>query len=113
MTKHEMLAWHHQLDGHEFEQALGVGDRQRSLACCSPWGHKESDTTELNLDLFSPQNSYFHSTPTPGMVFSYNTQFMLECLLLRTLTCLLTKISTYIENFVSFMDISLCVIFFS
>ena len=36
----------HQLDGHEFEQTLGVGDGQRSLACYSPWGHKESDTTE-------------------------------------------------------------------
>ena len=35
-----------QLDGHEFEQALGVGDRQGSLACCSPWGRKELDTTE-------------------------------------------------------------------
>ena len=34
------------IDGHEFEQAPGVGDGQRSLACCSPWGHKESDTTE-------------------------------------------------------------------
>ena len=38
--------WHHQLNGHEFEQSLRVGDGQRSLACCSPWGHKESDTTE-------------------------------------------------------------------
>ena len=46
MTEDEMVGWHHQLDGHEFEQALGVGDRQGSLACCSPWGHKESDTTE-------------------------------------------------------------------
>ena len=50
------VEWHLQLDGHEFEQALGAGDRQGSLACCSPWGHKESDTTELNLNLFSPQN---------------------------------------------------------
>ena len=41
-----MAGWHHQLDGHEFEQTLGVGDGQRSLECCSPWGHKESDTTE-------------------------------------------------------------------
>jgi len=41
-----MVGWHHQLDGHEFEQALGVGDGQGSLACCSPWGRKESDTTE-------------------------------------------------------------------
>ena len=37
---------YHQLDGHEFEQALGVGDGQGSLACCSPWGHKELDMTE-------------------------------------------------------------------
>ena len=45
MTEDEMVGWHHQLYGHEFEQALGVGDRQRGLACCSPWGHKESDMT--------------------------------------------------------------------
>ena len=42
----EIVGWHQQLDGHEFEQALGVGDGQGSLACCSPWGHKESDLTE-------------------------------------------------------------------
>ena len=41
----EMVGWHHRLDGREFEQALGVGDGQGSLACCSPWGHKEPDTT--------------------------------------------------------------------
>ena len=46
MTEDEMVGWHHQLNGHEFEQSLGVGDRQGSLACCNPWGHKESDTTE-------------------------------------------------------------------
>ena len=46
MTEDEMVGWHHRLDGHEFEQALGVGDRQGGLACSSPWGHKESDTTE-------------------------------------------------------------------
>ena len=40
------MRWHHQLDGHEFEQALGVDDGQGSLTCCSPWGHKESDMTE-------------------------------------------------------------------
>ena len=45
-TEDEMVGWHHQLDGHEFEQALGVDDGQRSLECCSPWGCKESDTTE-------------------------------------------------------------------
>ena len=46
MTEHEMAEWHHRLDGHEFEQAPGVGDGQGGLACCSPWGHRESDTTE-------------------------------------------------------------------
>ena len=46
MTEDEMVGWHHQLNGHEFEQAPEFGDKQRSLACCSPWGHKESDTTE-------------------------------------------------------------------
>ena len=46
MTEDEMVEWHHQLDGHEFEQAPGVGDGQGSLVCCSPWGCKESDTTE-------------------------------------------------------------------
>ena len=45
-TEDEITRWHHQLDGHEFEQAPGVGDGQGSLVCCSPWGHKESDTTE-------------------------------------------------------------------
>ena len=41
-----MIGWHHQLNGHEFEQALGVGDGQGSLVCGSPWGHNELDTTE-------------------------------------------------------------------
>ena len=41
-----MVEWHHQLDGHEFEQALGVCDGQGSLGCCSPWGHKELGLTE-------------------------------------------------------------------
>ena len=41
-----MVRWHHQLNGHEFEQAPGVGDGQGGLACCSPWGRKESDMTE-------------------------------------------------------------------
>ena len=46
MTEDEMVGWHHQLSGHEFEQALTVGDGQGSLVCYSPWGGKESDTTE-------------------------------------------------------------------
>ena len=46
MTESEMVGWHHRLDRREFEQTLGVGDRQGSLTCCSSWGQKESDTTE-------------------------------------------------------------------
>ena len=46
MTEDEMVGWHHRLDGHEFEQVPGVGGGQGSLACCGPWGRKESDTTE-------------------------------------------------------------------
>ena len=46
MTEDEMVGWHHPLDGHEFERVLGAGDGQGGLVCCSPQGHKESDTTE-------------------------------------------------------------------
>ena len=46
MTEDEMVGWHHQLSGHRFEQAPGVGDGQGSLACSSPCGRKESDMTE-------------------------------------------------------------------
>ena len=45
-TEDEMVGWHHRLSGHEFEQGPKVGDGQGSLAWCSPWGHKESDTTD-------------------------------------------------------------------
>ena len=46
MTEDEMVGWHHQLSGDEFEQTSGNSDGQGSPACCSPWGHTESDTTE-------------------------------------------------------------------
>ena len=46
MTEDEMVGWHHQLNGHEFEQTPGDGEGQGSLTCCSPWGRKEVDTTE-------------------------------------------------------------------
>ena len=45
-TEDEMVGWHHQLNGREFEQTPGDGEGQRSLVCCSPWSCKESDTTE-------------------------------------------------------------------
>ena len=46
IKKYEMIGWHHQLNGYEFEQTPGVRDGQESLACCSSWGHKELDMTE-------------------------------------------------------------------
>ena len=45
-TEQEIVRCHHLLNGHEYEQAPGIGDGQGSLACCSPWGHKESDKIE-------------------------------------------------------------------
>jgi len=46
MTEDEVIGWHHRLNGHEFETALGNGEVQGSLWCCSPWDHKEADMTE-------------------------------------------------------------------
>ena len=57
-----MVGWHHQLNGHEFEQALGDGEGQEGLASCSPWSCKESDRTELLNNKFpkaSPHNITF------------------------------------------------------
>ena len=59
-TEDEMVGWGHWLNGHEFEQALGDGEGQGSLALCSPWSHKESDTTEqLNNNKFFLQNCLY------------------------------------------------------
>ena len=49
-TEDETAGWHHRLDGHGFERTLGVGDGQRGLAFCDSWGHKESNTTETELN---------------------------------------------------------------
>ena len=54
-----MVGWHHRLEGNEFEQALGDGEKQGSLACCSPWGHKELDMTE-RLNSNSAHSKYPH-----------------------------------------------------
>ena len=59
LTEDEMVGWHHWLDGHEFEQALGVGDGQGSLACCSPWDRKEKGTTE-QLNWIDKRDKYTH-----------------------------------------------------
>ena len=56
VAENEMVGWHHQLNGHEYEQALGDGEGQGSLACCSPWGRKESDTAEQLTNCMSPNS---------------------------------------------------------
>ena len=64
-----LVGWHHWLNGHEFQQALGVADGQGGLACCSPWGHEESDTTErLNNDngQHRPQREHRPRPPLGG-----------------------------------------------
>ena len=66
MTEYEMVGWHHQLNGHEFEQALGVGDGQGSLVSCSLWGHKESDTQKSPDTPGSPEGN----TEGPGTASS-------------------------------------------
>ena len=78
----KLVGWHHQLDGHEFEQALGVGDGQGSLACCSPWDHKESDMTEwLNwTELNSPFTKIIY-TGLPHYLFEAVSQGYLRCCL--------------------------------
>ena len=72
-TEEEMVGWHLRFDGHEFEQALGFGDEQGSLACCSPWGCKESDMTEqLNwgeLSIFSSSWEFNNSRSTATFFF--------------------------------------------
>ena len=68
MTEDEMVGWHYWLNGHEFEQTLGNGEGQGSLACCSPWGHKELDMTEqLN-------NNFVFKVP-PVSAVAQNNQF--------------------------------------
>ena len=60
MTEDEVVGWHHRLNGHEFEQTLGDGEGQGSLACCSPWGRTELDLTEQlnnnNLHVCMPKS---------------------------------------------------------
>ena len=75
MTEDETVRWHHQLDGHKFEQGLGVGAGQGSLACCSPWGYKESDTTEQlnNMRVVLHDCSPLHRTPGLGESLLYQS----------------------------------------
>ena len=88
VTEDEMVGWHHRLDGHEFEQALGDGEGQGSLTCCSPWGRKELDTTEqLNklqrLAISQVHRTFLLSTTRfvslgngrPGLITSFGKSF--------------------------------------
>ena len=70
-TEDEMVRWHHRLDEHEFEQALGICDGQGGLACCSPWGCRESDTTQwLNWLCWGCNSSLFEVLiPTSKVTF--------------------------------------------
>ena len=77
MTEDKMVGWHHRLNGHEFEQALGDGEGQGSLACCSPWGHKESDTTEQLNNSNNPCLSHRRSR------FSRNLLFLLHLIITK------------------------------
>ena len=72
MTEDEMVGRHHRLNGHEFEQALGVGDGQGSLVCCTPWGRRVSDSEQLNwachpLGLPVPQLKYLPCLSTSSL----------------------------------------------
>ena len=89
-----MVGWHHRLNGHEFEQASGVGDGEGGLACCSSWGHKESDTTEgLN------QTEHFFPGLLTGVIylvpyFEYSLKHIIP---LKKYIVVYTHIHTYIK----------------
>ena len=78
MTEDEMVGWHHRLSGHESEQTPGDGDGQGSPACCSPWGHKESDTTkQLN-------NNNHERGFSPSSILIYVIHVSLCCLVVQS-----------------------------
>ena len=97
LTEDNMFGWHHRLDGHEFEQALGYGDGQRSLACCSLWGHKESDTTEwLNWTINGLLN--LKSCPVEEVSKKLHFNFVLNFLIISYNLCFSGNIINFSEN---------------
>ena len=83
LTEDEMVGWHHQLNGHEFEQAPGVGDGQGNLVCCSLWSGKESDMTEQlnsNNHIFFPQWQHQEYERVPILHVLTNTGFFSFCI---------------------------------
>ena len=100
-TEDEVAGWHHQLDGREFEQALGVGDGQGGLVCCGPWGHKESDSTErLNNDNTHLCSAFFtvqlsHPYMTTGKTIPLTRQTFVG----KVMSLLLNMLSRLVINF--------------
>ena len=100
-TEDEMAGWHHWLDGHEFEQAVGVGDGQGSVTCCTSWGCKESDTTErLNWsEMKSPQGQPLPMFVVPALITLSDTSFissLLESFIAVACTLILLGLCTWI-----------------
>jgi len=93
-TEDEVVGWHHWLKGHEFEQILRDSEGQESLACCSPWGHKESDETErLNNKEKCNEKVDGADTPAEGRLFL--------CYWISTCYKLLIKLCGNIKNTMS------------
>ena len=84
MTEDEIVGWHHWLKVLEVEQAMGVGDGQQSLACYSPWGHKESDTTERLTELTHIWITSIKSYYRIITIIAYVTQYTLVAYLFYT-----------------------------
>ena len=103
MTEDKMVGWHHQLDGHEFEQALGVDDGQGRLVCCSPCGCKESDTTErLNWTIIKGIVLLFSKIFSPGKyIFSYFKCYFVEIFWIKFLSSGFRRVDEIIYLFYS------------
>ena len=74
-----MVEWHHRLNGHEFEQAPGDGEGQGSLACCSPWGHKESDMPEHLNNNNNPHPKYLTERDYNYFIFAFPSSNTKPC----------------------------------
>ena len=92
-TEDEVVGWHHRLNGHEFEQVPGVGDGQGSLACCSPWGCKESDMTEWlnwterNCRVRELEKARFRKRMRPALYWNRSSIMRWEGAAVRLLSC--------------------------
>ena len=102
-TEDEMVGWHHWLNGHEFEQALGVGDEQESLMCCRPWGSqrvRHDWATELNWS--NSQKNFFFKSPLPQLPLCHSI-LILPCL---TFCCLHLFMAASVSTLRTFPGIS-------